>query len=261
MASPSYAGRTALITGGNAGLGLAFAKQLAAAGCTLVLVARRAEKTERVAAELRAAHGVDVHGMVADLSDPDAPEAIEAEVKRLGLQVDVLINNAGASGPHLLDDRDWVAQQRFFELMITSVAHMCHRFVPGMRERGYGRVVNVASVAGRVPRAAGANYGPAKAYVIAMSEELALLLAGTGVNVSVLCPGFTHTEFHAVGGLEGMKARLPGWMWYEADVVVAEGLAAVERGRAVQISGRLYRWADPLLRSSLLAPLRHLARR
>ncbi len=261
MTTPSYAGRTALITGGNAGLGLQFARQLGAAGCTLILVARRKEKLDAVADELRAAHGVDVHPLVADLSDPDAPRALEEAVTELGLTVDVLVNNAGASGPHLLDDRDWAAQARFFELMVTSVAHMCHRFVPGMKDRGYGRVVNVASVAGRVSRAAGGNYGPAKAYVIAMSEELALLLHGTGVHVSALCPGFTHTEFHEVGGLQDMKARLPKWMWYDADVVVAEGLAGVEAGRSVQISGRLYRWADPLLRAWWLAPFRRLASR
>jgi short-subunit dehydrogenase len=259
MSSPSYAGRTALVTGGNAGLGLSFAHQLAAAGCRLVLVARRADKLEAVAEQLRADHGVEVICVVDDLSDPEAPRRIFEATEHL--QVDVLVNNAGAAGPDLLDDRDWAAQQRFFELMIRSVAHMCHHFVPPMRERGYGRVINVASVAGRVPRAAGANYGPAKAYVIAVSEELALILAGTGVNVSALCPGFTHTEFHAVGGLQQMKDRLPGWMWYDADTVVAEGLVAVERGRSVQISGRLYRWADPLVRSWWLSPLRKLADR
>ncbi len=247
--------KTALITGASAGLGAEFARQLAAQGHDLILIARRRQKLEAVAAELEGTHGITAHILVGDLSEPGCPAALFEQVEALGLAVDVLINNAGSAGPHLISDRDWAANASFIELMITSVAQMCHRFIPGMVERGYGRVVNVASVAGRVPRAAGANYGPAKAYVIALSEDLSLSLEGTGVNVSALCPGFTHTDFHEAGGLSEMKARLPGWMWYDADVVVADGLAAVERGKPVMVSGRLYRWADPFFQSVWIRPL------
>jgi short-subunit dehydrogenase len=253
--------RTALITGGNAGLGLEFARQLAARGYTLVLVARRQDKLDTAADELRQASGATVHTLVGDLSDPDCPAALLQATQALDLPIDLLVNNAGASGPNLLSDRDWSANARFLELMITSVAHMCHHFIPPMVERGHGRVINVASVAGRIARPSGANYGPSKAYVIALSEELALTLEGTGVQVCALCPGFTHTDFHATGGLSEMKSKLPSWLWYDADVVVAEGLAAVEQGKSVYLSGRLYRWADPFLRSPLLAPLLHRARR
>ncbi|MCA9566371.1 MAG: SDR family oxidoreductase [Myxococcales bacterium] len=253
--------RTALITGASAGLGAEFARQLAARGDRLILVARRAEKLEALAAELKGGHGIDVHVLPGDLSEPGCPVALFEGVQALGLQVDVLINNAGASGPDLLAERDWARQRAFFELMMTSVAHMCHLFVPPMAERGYGRVVNVASMAGRITRAAGANYGPSKAYVIAMSQELALLVRDRGVHVSALCPGFTHTEFHEAGGVQHVKDRLPGWIWYDADVVVREGLEAVEAGRALQISGRLYRWADLLTSTPFLRPFLDLARR
>ena len=138
---------------------------------------------------------------------------------------------------------------------MISVAQLCHRFVPGMVERGFGRVVNVASFAGRIARPAGANYGPAKAYLIALSEELALMLRGTGVHVSALCPGFVHTDFHETAGLQEMKRRLPGFVWYDAETVVREGLDAVERGKPIQVSGRLYRWLDPLAQSVWLRPL------
>jgi len=124
-----------------------------------------------------------------------------------------------------------------------------------MRARGYGRVVNVSSFAGRIARPAGAHYGPSKAYLVALSEELALELKGTGVQVSALCPGFTHTEFHDAGDLQEMKKGLPGWMWYDAETVVREGLEAVERSRPIQVSGRLYRWLDPFAQSVWTRPL------
>jgi short-subunit dehydrogenase len=198
---------------------------------------------------------VDVRVFAADLSDRAAPAAIERFVREQGLTVDWLVNNAGSAGPDLLAERDWETQAAFLELMMLSVAQMCHRFVPGMVERGFGRVVNVSSFAGRLARPAGANYGPAKAYLIALSEEVALMLRGTGVHVSALCPGFVHTDFHETAGLMEMKRRLPGLLWYDAETVVREGLDAVERGAPIRVSGRLYRWLDPLAQSVWLRPL------
>jgi hypothetical protein len=245
--------RTALITGASAGLGVEFARQLAARGFDLLLVARREERLAEVARELQQGGEVSVHTHAADLSDPAAPAAIEAFVRAQSLEVACLINNAGSAGPHLIDPEasDWAPHARYLELMMLSVAQMCHRFIPPMRERGFGRVLNISSFAGRIASAEGGNYGPSKAYVISLSEELALMLRGTGVQVCALCPGFVHTEFHEVGGLMDMKQRTPGLLWYDAQTVVREGLEAVERGRSVMISGRLYRWLDPLARSSL----------
>ncbi len=240
---------TALITGASAGLGAEFARQLAASGHNLVLVARRRERLEELAQQLHSDHGVDCQVIEADLSDPAAPQALFDEVAERGLQVDYLVNNAGIAGPGLLDERDWQKQAEFFQLMMTSVAHLCHLFVPGMQERGYGRVINVASVAGRIPRPDGCNYGASKAYLIALSEALAVTLKGTDVKVCALCPGFTHTEFHESAGLQDMKAAMPNWLWYPAEVVVADGIRAVEKGRPVYLSGRLYRWVDPLFQS------------
>ena len=155
----------------------------------------------------------------------------------------------------MLEERDWARHAEFLELMMLSAAQLCHRFVPAMRERGFGRVVNVASFAGRLARPAGANYGPSKAYLIALSEELALILRGTGVHVSALCPGFVHTDFHETAGLMEMKRGLPAFLWYDAATVVREGLDAVERGVPVRVSGRLYRWLDPFAQSVWFRPL------
>src|SRR5262245_34257413 len=247
--------RTALVTGASAGLGMEFARQLAARGHDLVLVARREDRLKELARELTAAHTVRVDVFPADLAERDAPARIEAFVADQGIAVDWLSNNAGVAGPDLLADRDWDAQARFFELMMLSVAHLCHRFVPAMRERGFGRVVNVSSFAGRLSRPAGANYGPSKAYLVALSEELALVLRGTGVHVCALCPGFTHTDFHEAAGLMEMKRSLPGFVWYDATTVVREGIEAVERGAPIWVSGRLYRWLDPIAQSVWLRPL------
>lgn len=241
--------RTALITGASAGLGAEFARQLGAAGMNLVLVARRQEPMEVLARPLRVRHGIDTTLITADLSEPEAPRRLYDELAAKGIEVDYLINNAGAGGGNLLTDRDFSVHARYLQLMLLSVTELCHLFIPPMRERGFGRVINVSSVAGRIARSGGCLYGPIKAYLVQQSEELHLTVRGDGVNVSALCPGFTHTDFHAVAGKLEMKARSPKLLWYDADVVVREGIRAVERGRPVWVSGRLYRWLDPLFQS------------
>jgi hypothetical protein len=250
--------RTALITGASAGLGAEFARQLAGRGYCLVLVARRQDRLEQVAAPLR--ERCEVIVLAADLSESDAPEVIRQTLANRGVAVDFLVNNAGASGPDLLEEGDWQAHRRYLELMVTSVAHLCHLFIPAMRERGFGRVINVASVAGRFARAGDVSYGPTKAYVVALSEALAATLKGSGVQVSALCPGFTHTDFHETAGLMAMKRSSPKFLWHDAAVVVREGLDAVERGKPIQISGRLYRLLDPFMQSVLTRPLFRIRR-
>ena len=241
--------RTALITGASAGLGVEFANQLAARNYNLVLVARRKEKLEEVAEELANRHGVSAQTFSADLSEPSAPKTLFSKISAAGIHIDYLVNNAGSAGPSLLEGDDWERQAKFLELMMTSVTHMCHHFIPPMQARGFGRVLNVASFAGRLARSAGGHYGPSKAYVIALTEELDLMLKGSGVQASVLCPGFTHTDFHETAGMMEMKNSLPSFMWYDAEVVVREGIEALEKNQPIKVSGRLYRWIDPLAQS------------
>jgi uncharacterized protein len=244
--------RTALITGASAGLGAEFARQLAAQGYNLVLVARRLPRLEALKAAIESDYPLQlVTVMEADLTEAHAPAVIEARLNQMHLAIDYLVNNAGAGGPNLLDGDAWEAHQRYLQLMMLSVAELCHRLVPGMCDRGFGRVVNVSSVAGRMARGGDTHYGPSKAYVVALSEALGLTVRDRGVHVCALCPGFTHTEFHAEGELAEMKASTPSFLWYGADVVVQDALRAVERGKLICISGRLYRWLDPLLQSKL----------
>ena len=239
----------ALITGASAGLGTEFAKQLAARGLNLVLVARRDDKLKAVAEELVAKHGIDVRTFSADLSEPGAPEALHQFCETEDLRVEWLINNAGTAGEDLFLERDWSKHEAFYRLMMTSIAQLCHLFVPAMKERKSGFILNVASVAGRIPRSGGCNYGPVKAYVVALSEDLAVTLAPYNIRASALCPGYTHTDFHETAGLMEMKNKMPKWLWYDASVVVSEGIKALEAGKPVYVSGRLYRWVDPLLQS------------
>ncbi len=238
----------ALVTGASAGLGSEFARQLAAHGKDLVLVARRSEPMEALAAELREAHGVSVDILTADLSEPGAPGRLFGQTQELGFDVDFLVNNAGSEGPDLIHTRDWTGHDAYLRLMMTSVAAMCHEFIPGMLERGYGRVINVASVAGRMTVGGDYSYGPTKAYLIALSKALASAFSDQGVKVMALCPGFTHTDFHASDKLTAMKSNTPSFIWYDANVVIREGLAALEKGKDEYTSGRLYRVIVPVLR-------------
>ena len=250
--------RNALITGASAGLGVSFARQLASKGYDLVLVARRGDQLRTVGKEIARDSGCSYHVIEADLMDVEAPQSIYSATQKKGLEIDYLVTNAGVAGPDLLQDRNWSDQARFYQLMMISIAHLCHLYIPSMVERTAGHVINIASVAGRNTSSGGCNYGPTKSYVIAMSDELGLTLRGTGVNVLALCPGFTHTDFHEVAGLGEMKAGTPNFLWYGADTVVQESLVAVERGRRVLVSGRLYRWLDPLMQSVITRRFFHM---
>ncbi len=242
---------TALITGASSGLGAEFARQLDNESDHFILVARRGDKLRTLAESLSTPSTI----IECDLSLADAPKQLCAEIENQGLRVDVLVNNAGVAGPNLLAIDDYNEQRTFEQLMMTTVAELCSRLIPDMQRRGYGRVINVASVAGRFPSSDTGNYGPSKAYVIAVSEELSLATRSDGVHVTALCPGFTHTEFHEVAGMMAEKNSSPKWIWYDASTVVSDGINGCEAGRAVVISGRLYRWLDPFLRSSLLRGL------
>lgn len=231
-----------LVTGASAGIGATFAKALAARGHDLVLTARRQDRLEALAADLRQRHGSVVTTLAADLADPASPMALCEELARRGLAVDWLVNNAGYGVPGSFVANDWRTHADFLRVLLAAPVELAWRLLPGMRERGYGRIVNVASLAGHVPGTAGHTlYAPAKAFLIKFSQGLAQESRGRGVHVCALCPGFTWSEFHDVTGTRTMMNKLPGFMWQNADAVVAEGIAAVERGTAVQVTGRVNR--------------------
>jgi short-subunit dehydrogenase len=234
--------RTALVTGASAGIGEALARVFAEHGFDLVLVARREERLQTLSRELGQRFQVDARVLVADLADPAAPARIFENCRAGGRQVDVLINNAGYGLGGRFMDATWEQHARFIQVMITAVVDLTHRFLPGMIERGYGRVINVASLAGLVPATAGHTlYAASKALLIKFSQSLALEVHRHGVHVTALCPGFTHTEFHDVSKTRDLVSQLPTFMWMDAAAVARDGYDAVMRGDLVRVPGRANR--------------------
>lgn len=231
-----------LVTGASAGIGTAFARELAARGHDLILVARRVERLEMLAAELRQRHGGEAHVIGADLADVAAPAMLCTRIAEAGWNVDWLINNAGYGLPGTLVANPWQAHADFIQVMMTAPTELAWRLLPGMRERGHGRIVNVASLAGYVPGTAGHTlYAASKAFLIKASQSLALENRGAGVNVCALCPGFTWSEFHDVTGTREKMNAMPGFMWLTAEEVARQGIAAVERGAVTWVPGRVNR--------------------
>lgn len=220
----------ALITGASAGIGSEFARQLAAAGHDLALTARRTDRLQSLADELAAVHGIHCQIISADLNEADAPERVVSAATTGGRPVEVLINNAGYAIAGHYHTTEWQDQARFLQVMVNAVCELSHRALPGMRQAGRGRIVNVASLAGIVPGSAGHTlYAASKAFLIKFSESLAMESAAHGVRVQALCPGFTYSEFHDVVGTREIVAKLPSWMWMQADEVVRFSLDQLEQ--------------------------------
>ncbi len=240
--TPASAPRHALVTGASAGIGETFARALAARGHHLVLTARRVERLQSLALELKQAHGIDVVVAPADLADPATPAQLVAALDERGLAIDMLVNNAGYGLPGHFHRQPWEAHDDFMQVMMRAPTELAHHLLHGMRERGFGRIINVASLAGHLPGSTGHTlYAAAKSYLIRFSQSLALENRSRGIHVCALCPGFTWSEFHDVSGTRELVSRMPRWMWMEAERVVREGLDAVERGRVVYVPGRINR--------------------
>ena len=236
-------GKTALVTGASSGIGKAFAELLAEKGYALILTARRRDRLEQLAAELRRRHNVETHIVVADLAEPGAASTIASELRQKNITVDFLVNNAGYGMPGSYTNVTWADHSRFMQVMVTAVLDLTYQLLPGMIERGWGRIVNIASVAGMVPAPAGHTlYGASKAFLIRFSEALAAENAGRGVNATAVCPGFTLSEFHDVTGTRDRMNKMPGFLWLTAANVAREGYDAVMRGDPVVVNGRIYRF-------------------
>ena len=234
--------RTVLITGASSGIGEAFADVFAAEGFDLVLVARREDRLRQVAERIHRQHGVRAEVIVSDLSVPAAARTICDAIEARGLTVDVLVNNAGYGVPGQFLASPWERHQAMLQVMVTSLAELTYRLLPGMIARGYGRVINVASLAGLVPAPAGHTlYAASKALVVRFSEALSHEVRSQGVHVTAICPGFTRSEFHDVTGTRAKVSTLPSWLWMDAPTVARQGYDAVMAGTPIYINGRVNR--------------------
>ena len=243
---------TALITGASAGLGEEFARQLAARGADLVLVARSAEPLERLAADLRGTRGVSVEVLVADLVAPDDVQRVVDRFTDRQHPIDLLVNNAGFGLPLHFADNDIEDEVRHLRLHVETPMRLMHAAIGAMRGRG-GRIINVASVAGFISRS---TYSACKQWLIGFSRWANAEYAADGITVTAVCPGFTHTTFHERMGLEKGREGIPGIGWLDAHDVVREGLRDAARGKAVSIPSLRYKLVVALTRvlpASLMA--------
>jgi len=228
----------ALVTGASSGIGEAFARRLARDGRALGLVARRADRLEALAAELRTAHGVEVFVLPSDLAQSGAVSALAAELEERGLTADWLVNNAGFGTFGRFDQLPLARELEEITVNVEALVELTGRLVRPMVARGRGAILNVSSVGGFFPSANMATYTATKAFVLSFSEATAAELAGTGVHVLCVCPGFTRTEF--ADELSTDSSWVPDFMWMTADEVADEAVAAVG-GTSVLVNGRVNR--------------------
>jgi short-subunit dehydrogenase len=227
---------TALITGSTAGIGAAFARRLAADGHNLVLVARNTARLGEQATELHDRHGIEAEVLTADLATDKGIDTVAARLADRKNPVDLLVNNAGFGNKGRYLDVSMADELKMLKVHCEAVLRLTSAATEAMRERGRGGVVNVASVAAFVPRG---TYGASKAWVVQFTQGAAKDLAGTGVRLMALAPGFVRTEFHERAGMG--TDNIPNWMWLDADKLVAAALADLARGKSLSIPDPRYK--------------------
>lgn len=244
----------ALVTGGTSGIGAAYARQLAADGTDLVLVARDTGRLHASATELTESFGVEVETISADL-------AVRADVDRVARRlesgtrpIEIFINNAGFGMRSKLLDTDTSAHEVAIDVMITAVLILGGAAGRGMKARGSGRIANTSSLAGWISQG---NYSAIKAWVTAYSESLGNELVGTGVTVTTVCPGWVRTEFHSRAGI---KDSLPSWAWIDADKVAHNALQDIRAGKPMSIPAGRWKAAVFFLRHAPRAAIRQISR-
>ena len=229
---------TALITGASSGLGAEYARQLAAKGADLVLVARDRDALDALASELRAVHGVDVEVLAADLLDAHARAEVEKRVADDERPVEVLVNSAGFGLPLAFERNDIDDEVRHLQLHVEVPMRLTHAALGAMLARGHGRILNVASVAAFVPRS---TYGACKGWLVSFSRWADGRYRPLGVTVTAVCPGYTHTSFHERMGLPPGEEGIPGALWLDGRDVVAQSLRDAARGVAVSVPSLRYK--------------------
>jgi short-subunit dehydrogenase len=250
--------RTALVTGASTGLGKEIAQLFAKEGHDLVVVARSEDKLRTLASDLAQADGVKVHVVAADLADRGAAAKVWDEVNRLGVEIEFLVNNAGFGSNGAFLDLDLGRELDMLQVNCASLLELTHRFVKPMRDRSSGRVLNIASTAGFQPGPFMATYYATKAFVVSLSEALAVELEGTGVTVTCHCPGATATEFATTAGND--KTRLFQRKGVaDAKSVALHAYRAMMAGKVLSVHGALNWMAMESLRVAPRSVARSIA--
>ncbi|MHB1008842.1 MAG: SDR family NAD(P)-dependent oxidoreductase [Propionibacteriaceae bacterium] len=226
----------ALVTGGTAGIGRAFAVELASRGWDLVLVARDSARLETVAEELRTTYGHTVETVTADLARREDVLRVAERIEDTSSPVEMLVNNAGFGIHASLLDKDFSIQEKALDVMCLAVLVLSGAAGRAMSARGHGSIINIGSSSGIITTG---NYSAVKAWVNTYTEGLANELRGTGVRVTAVLPGWVHTEFHERAGINASK--LPEMVWLEADELVREALDDNARGKVISVPSR--RWS------------------
>lgn len=241
-------GNTALVTGASSGIGTEFARYHASKGGDVVLVARSENKLNELKAELENTHGIQATVITADLAQPDSAEKIFAATEAAGLQIDILINNAGFGGHGKFHQRDLAKDQAMMQVNMASLVNLTHLYMQGMVSRSNGKILHVASTAAFIPGPLQAVYYATKAFVVSFSQAIAQELEGTNVTSTTLCPGMVATGFVAAGDLDGIKA------WDKAatpESVAKCGYDAMLKGDLVKINEMglsfMLNWVIPFL--------------
>jgi short-subunit dehydrogenase len=235
---------TALITGATSGLGAEFARQLAARGYNLVLVARDATRLERRASELTAAYSVRAETLAADLLTDQGTAAVAARLEAGTDPVGLLVNNAGFGLKGWFTANTLQEERDHLRILVQVPMELAHTAATAMQARGSGRIINVASTAGFTTRG---TYSAAKAWVINFSRWANTHYGPLGIPVTAVCPGFVRTEFHARMGAD--TAGIKDWMWLDPERVVREGLRDAFAGKSVSIPSKRYKALSALTRS------------
>jgi short-subunit dehydrogenase len=234
--------KVAVITGASAGLGAAFARELAERGYDLVLVARRRERLDALAKSItRVEETADtkIEIVAVDLADRGMNRVVVETALARFSRVDLLVNNAGFAVRDRFSASRWQEQRDLFEVLAVSPCELTHRLLPAMRHEGYGRIINVASLAAFCPELPGSLYSGAKKFLVSFTRALNLELRDVDIRATALCPGFTYTEFHDVLGNRERVDRLPDWLWMDAEDVVIAGLEGSDQGREIVIPGKV----------------------
>jgi short-subunit dehydrogenase len=244
---------TALVTGASAGIGAAIARELAARGHGLVLVARRKQRLAALADELAHEHGVRAEAIACDLSKPAPRGRLPSQIADLGLDVEILVNNAGFATNGPFSDSDTERELEQVRVLVEAVVALSSAFVGGMVTRGRGAILNVASTAAMQPLPYSAGYSAAKAYVLTFSEALHQELRGRGVTVTALCPGPVSTDFWQLSGWEvhggnSFENAVPRPAWISAEDAARAGVSGLDSGRRVVVPGLSVRAAMQAVR-------------